>query len=74
MGHCPNDCVNGGDDAIGYVYDNNGNVTLDKKTIIKYNLLNFPDTSSYTIPHEIGHTFQLDDNFPDSNRGLMGYP
>jgi len=33
LGHCPNDCVNAGDDAIGYVYDNNGNVTLDKKQL-----------------------------------------
>jgi len=29
---------------------------------------------SYTIPHEIGHTFHLDDNFPESNGGLMDYP
>jgi hypothetical protein len=27
-----------------------------------------------TIPHEVGHTFQLKDNYPSSTGGLMDYP
>lgn len=32
------------------------------------------DFSSRTIGHEIGHTFHLKDNYPNSRGGLMDYP